>query len=244
MGVLHDLDAYVAIADLERAGGVAARRARQAAKLARVQPGGRVLDAGTGQGWHAIALAQRHRVLATDVSEELVARACRRAADLPDARRPRFAQAPTERLPLADACLGAAFNLGTSVGYGTVDEDRAALHELRRVLAPGARLVLEAGSATGMGARPSVSVREFGDGARVAYARTVDAAGQVAEAQRVVLASGEEGEFTYALHAYDPAELEAMLRDGGFARVAIHGSLDGGRWREEDPIVAVARAPV
>ena len=242
--MLHGLDAYVAIADLERAGGVAARRARQAATLARVRPGGRVLDAGTGQGWHAIALAERHRVLGTDVSDELVARARRRAARLPDTRRPSFVRAPTERLPLADGCLDAAFSLGTSVGYGSVDEDRAALLELRRVLAPGARLVLEAASATGTAARPSVSVREFGDGASVAYAPTVDAAGRVAEAQWVVLATGEEGEFSYALHAYDPAELEAMLRDGGFARVAIHGSLDGGRWHEADPIVAVARAPV
>ena len=66
----------------------------------------------------------------------------------------------------------------------------------------------------------------------------------MAEAQRVVLAGGEEGEFSYAVRAYDPAELEAMLRDAGFARVAIHGSLDGGRWREADPIVAVARAPL
>ena len=59
-----------------------------------------------------------------------------------------------------------------------------------------------------------------------------------------MLADGEEGEFSYAVRAYDPAELEAMLRDAGFARVAIHGSLDGGRWREADPVVAVARAPL
>ena len=57
--MLHGLDAYVAIADLERAGGVAARRARQAAALARVRPGARVLDAGTGQGWHAIGARRR-----------------------------------------------------------------------------------------------------------------------------------------------------------------------------------------
>jgi ubiquinone/menaquinone biosynthesis C-methylase UbiE len=242
--VLHGIDAYVAIADLERSDGVAARRARQAAALAGVRARARLLDAGTGQGWHAIALAERHRVLGTDASEQLIGLARARAARLPAHRRPRFLLAPTERLPLPDARLDAAFSLGTSLGYGTPDEDRAALEELRRVLAPGARLVLEAGSATGMAAQPPVSVRAFG-GARVTYAPEVDAAsGRVVEAQRLVRADGEEGEYTYALRAYDAGELDTMLRDAGFAGVAIHGALDGRRWRETDPVVAVGRAPV
>ena len=242
--MLHGVDAYVAIADLERSHGVAAGRARQAAELAGVRAGARLLDAGTGQGWHAIALAAWHRVLGTDTSAELIGLARARAARLPARRRPRFLLAPTERLPLPDARLDAAFSLGTSLGYGTPDEDRAALDELRRVLAPGARLVLEAASVTGMAARPPVSVRAFGE-ARVSYAPVVDgASGRVAEAQRLVRADGEDGEYTYALRAYDAGELDAMLRDAGFAGVAIHGALDGRRWREEDPVIAVARAPL
>ena len=195
--MLHGLDAYVAIADLERAGGLAAERARLAAGLARVRRGARLLDAGTGQGWHATALAARHRVLGTDVSDELVERARARAALLPAHRRPRFATAPTERLPLADACLDAAFSLGTSVGYGTLDEDRAALQELRRVLAPGARLVLEAGSVTGMDARPASPCRSS-PAARGSPTRRswTPPRAEVAEAQRVVLPGGEEGEFS------------------------------------------------
>ncbi len=242
--MLHGVDAYVAIADLERSDGAAAFRARQAAALARVRAAARVLDAGTGQGWHAIELAERYRVVGTDASAELIGRARVRAARLPTQRRPRFLIAPTERLPFADASLDAAFSLGTSLGYGTLDEDRAALDELRRVLAAGARLVLEAGSVTGMAARPPVSVRAFGD-ARVAYAPVVDgASGHVVEAQRLVRADGEDGEFAYAVRAYDAGELDAMLRDAGFASVAIHGALDGRRWREADPVVAVARAPL
>ena len=183
-------------------------------------------------------------MVGTDASAELIGLARARAARLPARRRPRFLVAPTERLPLADARLDAAVSLGTSLGYGTLDDDRAALDELRRVLAAGARLVLEAGSATGMAARPPVSVRAFGD-ARVAYAPVVDgASGHVAEAQRLVRADGEGGAFAYAVRAYDAGELDAMLRDAGFASVSIHGALDGRRWREADPVVAVARAPL
>jgi demethylmenaquinone methyltransferase/2-methoxy-6-polyprenyl-1,4-benzoquinol methylase len=115
-------------------------RAR-AADLARVGPGGRVLDVATGTGDLAVELRRRvgpeGEVVGTDFSEEMLARARQKAAagglDIA------FEWGNALELPYATDCFDAA-----TAGFGArnfSDLDRG-LAEMTRVVRPGGRVVV------------------------------------------------------------------------------------------------------
>ncbi len=109
-------------------------RWRRLAARAVVRPGDRVLDAACGTGDLAIAdkKAGADRVTGLDFSEQMLARA-RRKADL------EWVQGDMLALPFADGTFDAA-----TVGFGVrnVADLELALRELRRVLHPGGRLAI------------------------------------------------------------------------------------------------------
>jgi len=118
-------------------------RAR-AADLARVGPGGRVLDVATGTGDLAIELAGRvapgGEVVASDFAEGMLARARVKAARAENlALRPRFEWADAMSMPYADDSFDAA-----TVGFGARNFDDLArgLAEMTRVVRPGGRVVV------------------------------------------------------------------------------------------------------
>lgn len=104
-----------------------------------VTAGAHVLDvaAGTGAVTERLVLAHRCRVTAIDQSPEMLAAARRRLEEAGLAQRVTLVQGEAERLPFADA----AFD-GLTVTYllRYVDDPRATLAELARVLRPGATL--------------------------------------------------------------------------------------------------------
>jgi ubiquinone/menaquinone biosynthesis C-methylase UbiE len=110
--------------------------------LARIRPGESVLDVGCGTGTLALAakrrVGQAGRVVGIDASPAMVARARRKAAkagaDLA------FEVAIAEALPFSDAEFDAV--LSTTVLH-CLPEDarRQSIHEMRRVLKPGGRLL-------------------------------------------------------------------------------------------------------
>ena len=110
------------------------RRWRRLAAEAVVQPGSRVLDACCGTGDLAIA-AEREGGIVTglDFSGEMLVRARRKSTTV------EWVQGDLLQLPYADSTFDAA-----TVGFGVrnVDDLRAALVELRRVLRPGGRLAI------------------------------------------------------------------------------------------------------
>jgi demethylmenaquinone methyltransferase/2-methoxy-6-polyprenyl-1,4-benzoquinol methylase len=117
---------------------------QRAADMARVGPGGRVLDVATGTGDMAIELARRvtpgGEVVASDFSEAMLQRAQAKveACDL-NAVRPRFVWADAMRLPYANDSFDSA-----TVGFGARNfEDLArGLSEMVRVVRPGGRVVV------------------------------------------------------------------------------------------------------
>jgi demethylmenaquinone methyltransferase/2-methoxy-6-polyprenyl-1,4-benzoquinol methylase len=109
-------------------------RWRKLAAAAAVRPGDRVLDAACGTGDLAIAdlKAGAGKVTGLDFSEEMLARA-RRKAPLD------WVQGDMLALPFADGTFDAA-----TVGFGVrnVADLELSLRELRRVLRPGGRLAI------------------------------------------------------------------------------------------------------
>jgi demethylmenaquinone methyltransferase/2-methoxy-6-polyprenyl-1,4-benzoquinol methylase len=106
------------------------------ADLAAVRFGERALDLACGTGDIAFAIAARGaRVVALDVTPRMIALASRKAGR---GSAVRMVVGDMMALPLADR----GFDLVT-VGYGlrNVPELRGALEEIRRVLAPGGRLI-------------------------------------------------------------------------------------------------------
>lgn len=104
------------------------------------QPGARVLDVATGTGMVAMALARRSgcEVVALDQSEAMLGAArarVRRDAQL--AAQISFMRGEAERLPFADAEFD-----GLTFTYllRYVDDRRATMHELARVVKPGGRI--------------------------------------------------------------------------------------------------------
>jgi demethylmenaquinone methyltransferase/2-methoxy-6-polyprenyl-1,4-benzoquinol methylase len=115
-------------------GGLDVRWRRLTARAA-VQPGDHVLDAACGTG--DLALADRRagaaQVTGLDFSEQMLARARRKAPEL------EWVQGDLLALPFADGAFDAA-----TVGFGirNVADLELSLRELRRVLRPGGRLAI------------------------------------------------------------------------------------------------------
>ncbi len=109
-------------------------------QLLRLQPASRVLDAPCGYGRLSVPLAERGAsVLGVDQSETLLAQAQR---DNPHPDRLRYLQHDL-RQPLPEGNFDAAFNVFSSIGYGTEDEDFAILTNIRNAVRPGGFVFLD-----------------------------------------------------------------------------------------------------
>ncbi len=159
----------------------------RAADLARVGPGGRVLDVATGTGDLAIELAHRvsptGEVTGSDFSERMLDRARAKVAAMNGGLvRPRFEWADATRLPNPDNSFDAA-----TVGFGArnFDDLAAGLAEMRRVVKPGGQVVvLEFTTPT----RPPLSLFY-----RLWFDRVVPALGRVAGAALAAAARARGG---------------------------------------------------
>jgi ubiquinone/menaquinone biosynthesis C-methylase UbiE len=231
-----------AYADDERQG-EAEGQALAAARLAACPDGGELLDVPCGFGRHSVPLARAgYRVTGVDRSAALLEEAQRRAGG---ERWPKLVQADYRKLPFADASFDAAVNLFTSLGYLGDEEDTRVLGEIRRVLRPGARLVVEI-------LHRDRLVREFheqdwrliGEGRLLLEQRAFDAAAGVAQTtQTLIGGSGERESRSYTVRVYTATELVAMLTRAGFAEVRCYGDLEGAPIGVDTRLVAVAISP-
>ena len=215
-----------------------AGEAHRAAGLAGCGWGATILDAGCGNGRHAVPLARAgYRVFGLDASRLLLAAARGAARDTPRAR---FVRGSNARLPFEPDAFEAVVCLGTALGYLGEAGDRAALREFRRVLAPNGRLVIETLHRDELGDRlKEHEERPLTSGRTLCFERSFDRATAVLhESQR--LDDGPPS--AYDVRVYRESELRGMLEVAGFEVIGSHASLAGdGEPSSATPLVLVAQ---
>ncbi|WP_169542189.1 class I SAM-dependent methyltransferase [Solirubrobacter soli] len=213
----------------------AAGDALAVARLAGVEPGADVIDVPCGYGRHTIALARAgYRVVGVDRSQTLLDEARRRAGH---ERWPKLIRADYRELPMPDASFDAAFNLYTSLGYLGDEEDTKVLAQIRRVLRPGGKLVLETMHrdrlVTGWQEKDWLLM---GEGRLHLQQRTWDPVTGVAQTtQTLIHTNGERESRTFSVRTYSATELLAMIDAAGFASAKAYGSFTG------DPLTTTSR---
>ena len=127
-----------------------------------------------------------------------------------------------EAMPFDDRTFDAVLLLGTALGYSGDAADRQALREVRRVLGPDGRLVIETLHRDEIGeALPRLEERELPGGDTLCLERDFDRWTSVLhEAQR--LNGGPV--LDYELRVYGSTELARMVEDAGLEILTIEES--------------------
>jgi len=204
---------------------------------------GRLLDLPCGEGRHALELARRgHLVTGIDLSPPAVERA--RAESLRTGISVDF-RVGDMRAPPAGPFDGACC-LGNSFGYLSHGDLRVFLRGMHASLRPGARWVVDTGTAAeSLLPRYGPEDRTLeAAGIRFSVRQRYDAVeGRLC--QEAQLARGEqreEGRISYAV--YTVAELRRLLVEAGWAVVGLYGALDGRPFSLGDPrLLIVSERP-
>ena len=184
----------------------------------------RVLDLACGWGRHlALLVGAGHHVTGVDFSHDLL-----RQVPLPEPRP--LAAADMRALPLPDASFDVVLNLATSLGLFLDDEPAlAALREVRRVLRPGGRLLLEGMHREDVEAGFAPRVRWFlDDGTEVRARRRFDRARGISEEVLRWRGPAGSGEKRHTLRIRSAAEMTGLVEAAGLDVDRLYGdwSLD------------------
>ena len=190
------------------------------------QSGERILDIAAGTGTSSIALTKTGAtVVAVDFSAGMIAEGKRRHPEL------EFIEADAEKLPFGDNEFDA---VTISFGLRNINDPRAALAEMYRVLKPGGRLVVTEFS------KPPMAILRAGYQAYMKFVMPTV----------VKVASSNSEAYTYlneSIKAWpDQGELSRWIRGAGFTRVAYRNLTAGvvAMHRGRKPVDAVVLASV
>ena len=199
----------------------------------------RVLDLGCGWGRHLTLLRDAgHDVTGLDLSLHLLRQV--------PAPRPPLVAADMRAVPFADASFDVVLNLATSLGLFLEDDDAlAALREIRRVLKPGGRFLLEGMHRDDVEAGFAPRVRWFlDDGTQVRARRRWDPARGISQEVLRWKGPGGEGEKRHTLRIRSALELEALVERAGLAIVTTFGGWNAIPFEPDSPrLVILARSP-
>jgi SAM-dependent methyltransferase len=187
---------------------------------------GRVLDLCCGAGRHLLPMREAGlAAVGLDLSLPLL-----RAGALAGVA----VRGDMRRLPFATGCFDVVVNLFTSFGYFESEADnRAVLAEVRRVLKPGGRLVLDHMNA-------QVTVRELvpesvdeREGYVLRQSRSYHAESRrVHKDVHMQAPDGSTRHWHESVRVLTPAELDATLAEAGLHVTARHADFDGANFDE------------
>ena len=176
------------------------------------------LEIGSGTGYFSLNLMQLgviERLTATDISPGMLERLSRTAADLGLEARTVVTEA--EELPFEDESFDLVF--GHAVLHHIPDLE-GAFGEFRRVLRPGGMIAF-AGEPSRYGDMLAAVPKRTGMVAAPVWRRLVGASGRAVPESEQSHEHALEGEVD--VHAFAPADLRRMLREGGFEDRRVGG---------------------
>jgi SAM-dependent methyltransferase len=147
-------------------------------------------------------------------------------------------------LPFAASSFDAVINVFTSLGLFLADrEDEALLREARRVLRPGAALLLESMHRDDVVAAYAERDRwRLPDGTEVTVRRRFDPVAGVSHESLHWQRGAQQGRKTHSLRLRTATEIAGLLAAAGFGDVAYFGDWEGRPLRHDSPhLIAVAR---
>ena len=200
-------------------------------------PEDRILDLCCGQGRHALELARRgfEQVQGMDQSAVLIDSA--RRASQEQGWDVSFDQGDARALPYEDNAFDAVLLLGNSFGYfDAAHDDQAVLQEIRRVLTPGGRVLLDL--TDGDYTRTQFSPRSWewaSDRHLVCRERELaeDKARLVAREIVIDIKQGVQEDQFYAERLYGRREISGLLRHAGFDTLEF-SRMEGRSERNQD----------
>jgi SAM-dependent methyltransferase len=207
-------------------------------RLLGLHAGEEVLDVACGYGRIANRLAARGATVTGLDADPLFLAKAREAGSSA-----RFVEGDMRRLPFGDASFEAALLWFTSFGYFDDDGNRAVLHELRRVLRPGGRAVLELQHLPVVLARFQLQsfVRRGAD--VMLDEHSLDEGERRFETTRTYIRNGSVREISFGIRCFMPDELREWLLESRFAAVELVGADGEPLTTESRRLIAVARAP-
>ena len=192
-------------------------------ELLQLPQAARVLDVPCGWGRHTTLLRGAGvDAFGADLSWDLLRRADR-SDTLP------LAAADIRALPFADASFDAAINVFTSLGLFLKDEeDVRALREIRRVLKPGGRFLLESMHRDEIIGAYAVRDRwTLPDGTQVRVRRRFDPVRGISYERLRWRRGADSGEKRHALRLRTATEIDELARAAGFSDLRYYGDWDG-----------------
>ncbi len=216
-----------------------------------------ILDVPCGWGRHANLLAEAgHDVVGADLSPGFVRRAWQagRAGSAGDVEAPGpaaprwpacYTAAELRFLPFTDDAFDGVVNVFTSLGLFLDDaEDIRALAEVRRVLRPAGRFLLESmhrdDVVAGYAERDAW---ELPDGTEVRVRRRFDPVTGISREVLKWRRGTEEGVKRHALRLRTATEIARLLDAAGLRPVAWHGDWDGSPFRRDSERLIVLAEP-
>jgi SAM-dependent methyltransferase len=208
-------------------------------RLLGLEPGLEVLDLACGHGRIANRLARRGaRVTGLDATPLFLDRA--RADAREQGLELDYVHGDMRALPFADASFDRVVSFFTSFGYFSEPENRQVLAEIRRVLRPGGRLMIDANNLAELLPRwlPSTVIERDGD--LVIDRAHFDPVTGLATTERTVVRDGRTRRLRYTVRMFMAVELGAWLREAGFSALEFRGRAGEGLTAQSRRMIAIA----
>jgi SAM-dependent methyltransferase len=192
--------------------------------LLALREGSLVLDAPCGYGRLSLPMAQRGaRVVGADQSAELLAQAEKDRGDLP-AERLRYIRHDL-REPLAETGFDAAFNVFTSIGYGTEKDDLAIFATLRSAVRPGGLVFIETmhrDALVAFRSRGKPPAERLPDGTLLVEETVFDPIAGRMESTWYWAGPSGQGQKSASIRMYTATELIKLLESAGLRFLSAH----------------------